>query len=127
MAQWLSLPLPMQWVWIWSLVRKQGFHVLKGAANKCLKISKTCKTCYFKKVHYLHGSNCRRLGRAGSKGVGKRQGAALSCVDVRGCERQEQTHSPETSHRELLSWHLNLSAPRVPKQIRQHAKPAQIP
>lgn len=40
----------MQWVWVWSLVGEQGFHVLKGTANKCLKISKTCKKCYLKKV-----------------------------------------------------------------------------
>ena len=40
----------MQWVWVWFLVGEQGFHVLKGADNECLKISKTCQKCYLKKV-----------------------------------------------------------------------------
>ena len=39
---------------------------------------------------------------------------------------RRQTHCPETSHRDPLSRHLNLSAPQEPKQIRQHAKPAPI-
>ena len=45
---------------------------------------------------HLHGSdtNCHQSGRAGSKRVGERRGAAVSCLDVRGCERQEADPPP---------------------------------
>ena len=45
---------------------------------------------------HLHGSdtNCHQSGRAGSKREGKCRGAALSCLDVRGCERQEADLPP---------------------------------